>query len=176
MDIVGGLAAASQALGIAKALRGIEKDYDAATYRAQIAELIDALTDAKLALTDAKGAVAERDEEIKKLRASFDVKAQLVKGEGDYNYFTGEDGKPVGFPVCPGCETNGRIIQLKQAGPPNQAQCPSCEKTYKPVSCFLAGGAGDTLEAQQSRRASAALDRVNAQLRGGRRGRNDWMA
>lgn len=51
MDIVGGLAAASQALGIAKALRGIEKDYDAATYRAQIAELIDALTDAKLALT-----------------------------------------------------------------------------------------------------------------------------
>ncbi len=35
MDIGAGIAAATQTIGIAKRLRGIEKSYDAATYKAQ---------------------------------------------------------------------------------------------------------------------------------------------
>jgi hypothetical protein len=76
MDIASGIAAVTQGLGIAKALRGIEKTYDQATYRAEVAEVIESLTNAKLALTDAKLALAEaneglakRDREIERLNA-----------------------------------------------------------------------------------------------------------
>ncbi len=175
MDIVGGIAAASQALGIAKALRGIEKDYDAAAYKAQIVELIDALSNAKLALVDARENATDLENEIGRLRAAFEAKGALVKGEGDYSYFAGEDGKPLGFPICPSCDANGKIIQLKQDGAPNKAICPSCDKSFSPVTCFLAG-TDETLAARQSRLSNEALARVNAQLVDRGRGRNDWMA
>lgn len=174
MDIVGGIAAASQALGIAKALRGIEKDYDAATYKAQVVELIDALSNAKLALIDARENTAELEKEIGRLRADFEARGALIKSEGDYSYFPDDDGKPVGFPICPSCDANGRITQLKQDGPPNKASCPTCDKSFQPVTCFLAG-TDETLAARQSRLSNEALARVNAQLRGRGRGRNDWM-
>ncbi|WP_295322366.1 hypothetical protein [uncultured Sphingopyxis sp.] len=165
--------AVTQGLGIAKTLRGIEKDYDAAAYKAQIADLINALTDAKLALADAKERAADRDKEIEGLRSAFEAKGNLVKGDGDYNYFAGDDGKPIGFPLCPSCDADGRIVQMKQDGPTQTARCPTCDKSYKPVTCYLIDG--DTLRAQELRRQAEGLARTNAILRGGARGRNDWM-
>lgn len=172
IDIAGGIAAATQAIDIAKALRGIEKNYDSATYRAQIAELMDALSNAKLALIDARENAAELEKEIERLRKAFETIETLVKGEGDYSYFAGEDGKPLGFPVCPSCEAEGRIVQLKQDGPTETGRCPTCEKSHKPVTCYLAGG--NTLRAQELQEQSEAFARANARNRAAR-GRNDWM-
>lgn len=174
MDILGGIAAASQALGIAKALRGIEKDYDAATYKVQIVDLIDALSNAKLALVDARENTAELEAEIARLRASFDAKAKLVKGAGDYSYFTDDDGKPIGFPACPGCEAGGRIVQLKQDGPTETARCPTCDKSHSPVTCYLPGGG--TLREDELRRQSEAFERANARFQQRSFGRDGWMA
>lgn len=143
MDITGGIAAATQALGIAKALRGIEKEYDAATYKAQIVDLINSLTDAKLALSDAKDGIAERDREIERLRANFDAKSALVKGQGDYNYLTDDNGKRVGYPVCPKCEqVEGRVIQLKEHEFSGKSRCPACLEVYHPVISYLPQGSG----------------------------------
>ena len=141
MDIVGGIAAASQALGIAKALRGIEKDYDAATYKAQIADLINALTDARIALADAKEVMADRDKEVERLKSNFAVKATLVKADGDYEFFADEDGNPVGYPTCPTCQpVRGLVVQLKQKGHSQSAWCPVCSNSFGPVECFLPKG------------------------------------
>ncbi|MES2158181.1 MAG: hypothetical protein V4512_10275 [Pseudomonadota bacterium] len=143
MDIVSGIGAVTSALGIAKTLRGIEKTYDEATYKAQVADLINALTDAKLAMADAKESLAEKDKEIERLRASFESKARLVLGDGGYSYLTDEQSNPLGYPVCPKCEqVNGRIIQTKEHESSGKARCPACSDVYTPVICYLPKGSG----------------------------------
>jgi hypothetical protein len=150
MDIISGISAATQAISIAKALRGIEKDYDAASYKSQITDLISSLADAKLALSDAKDQLADRDQEIARLKASFEDKASLKKGIGDYSYKTDENGNLYGYPVCPRCEAvDCRIVQTKEAGRSNAASCPVCSKVYHPVDCYLPAGSGFLTKQQQ---------------------------
>lgn len=59
MELGAALAAISNAMTVAKALRGIQQDYDLASVRAQMAEIYDALAEARIALADAKGIIAE---------------------------------------------------------------------------------------------------------------------
>jgi len=116
MDIVSGIGAVSSALGIAQTLRGIEKTYDEATYKARVTDLINALTDAKLAMTERKEGLAAKDKEIDRLTSSFAAKAALVSGDGGYSYFADDNGNPVGYPVCPKCEqVKGRNHPDKRA-------------------------------------------------------------
>ena len=68
MELGTALSAISNAMTLAKTLRGIEKDYDLASVRAQMAEIYDALADARIALADAKGLISERDLQIKELQ------------------------------------------------------------------------------------------------------------
>lgn len=141
VDLLAGITALSEGIGIAKALRGISKDYDSATHRAQVAEMLDLLTDAKLAMAEAKETLAERDKEIARLKASFEAKADLVKADGDYEYFADENGNPVGYPTCPKCQPlHGRIVQLKQKVYVETASCPACSEVFAPVTCFLPQG------------------------------------
>lgn len=162
MDIVSGIGAVTSALGIAKTLRGIEKTYDEATYKAQVADLINALTDAKLAMAEAKEDLAGKDKEIDRLKASFEAHSALVKGNGDYSYFADDNGKPLGYPVCPKCQqVDGRVIQLKQEGVSINAKCPACASVFNPVSCYLPHGSGyETKEAKESADWSAAVKSV----------------
>lgn len=165
MEILAGIAAAKQALDIAKTLKGIEKSYDGATLRAQLAELISALADAKMAMVDAKEALAEKDRLIEELKDNFQTRSDLMRGDGDYHYFPGPNGSPLGFPVCPTCEADGRIIQLKQNGRANQAKCPKCKSEFCPVSCYLPGGSQDeTLHGREERLLKERNDRVTAEL------------
>ena len=161
MDIVSGIGAVSSALGIAKTLRGIEKTYDEATYKAQVADLINALTDAKLAMADAKENLADKDKEIERLKASFEAKSALVAGDGGYNYLADDGGNPVGYPVCPKCEQiNGRIIQTKEHEASGKSRCPACSDVYGPVVCYLPHGSGDvTKQEKESAEWSAAMAR-----------------
>lgn len=161
MDIIAGITAATQAIGIAKALRSIEKNYDEATYKAQIADLIDALTDAKLALSDAKEGLAERDKEIARLKESFETKAALVAGDGGYSYLANDAGNPVGYPVCPKCEELiGRIVQTKEHEHSGKARCPACSDVYNPVVCYLPQGSGYlTKQDKENAERNAAVSR-----------------
>ena len=143
MDIISGISAATQALNIAKALRSIERDYDAASYKSQITDLIVSLTETKLALSDAKDQLADRDQEIVRLKASFEDKSNLKKGIGDYSYKTDEQGNLRGYPVCPRCEeVDGRIVQTKETDHSSKSSCPACSKVYTPVVCYLPVGSG----------------------------------
>lgn len=169
MDIATGLSAASNGLSIAAWLKKVGKDYDAAEYKMKIAELVDALTDAKLALSEAKEATAAQSKEIEALKVNFQTKGLLARGAGDYLYFAGPEGSPLGFPICPSCEADGLIMQLKQDGSPDKAKCPKCKESFQPVSCYLPSGSQDaTLHDQQSRlqrernnRSFEAFGRIN---------------
>lgn len=176
MDIITGIAAAKHALDIAKALKGIEKSYDEATLKAQLAELVSALADAKLAMVDAKESLADKDNEIEALKLNFQTRKELVRGDGDYLYFAGPGDKPLGYPICPTCEIDGLIVQLKQNGGSIEAKCPKCKTDFKPVSCYLPAEAGDlTLHAQEKRLSDEAFARNTSALARINRGR-DWMA
>jgi len=159
MDIAAGIGAVSSALTIAQTLRGIDKSYGDATYKAQLAELIVALADAKLAMAEAKEDLAGKDKEIERLKASFEAHSALVKGNGDYSYFADDNGKPLGYPICPKCQqVDGRVIQLKQEGASINAKCPACATVYNPVSCYLPHGSGhETKEAKESADWSASI-------------------
>jgi chromosome segregation ATPase len=97
MDIITGLAAAAQALDITKKLRDLSADLDTATYRAQIAELYSNLADVKMALSDAREAIHDRDQRIRKLEGELDASRS-----GD---------------VCPRCRTGRMKVTASHAHP-----------------------------------------------------------
>jgi hypothetical protein len=82
MDIGSAIVAVSDGLKAAKAWRDVEKAFEAATFRAQLADVIEALTDAKLSLAEAKEALAGRDAEISRLTATINDRSELKVGEG----------------------------------------------------------------------------------------------
>lgn len=73
MDLAGGLAAVSQALGIAKALKDIDKSFDTAVHKARVAELYEALADVKMALSDAREELHAKEKEIKRLNERIEA-------------------------------------------------------------------------------------------------------
>ena len=71
MDVMTGLAAASQALGIAKDLKELDASIGKAEFKLKIAELTEALADTKVALSEAKMSLAEKDTAISNLEAEI---------------------------------------------------------------------------------------------------------
>ncbi|MGQ0559350.1 MAG: hypothetical protein ACT4OE_07170 [Sphingosinicella sp.] len=128
MDLITGLAAATNGIAIAKALRQVDKNMDAATYKTQIAGLIETLTDARLALVEAKQTIAERDQEIKRLKEVDRESAKLIEGDGNYRYFPNSKGERSGFPICPRCENlDSRLVRFKA----------KCKSRCCQVSCLF---------------------------------------
>lgn len=72
MDIFAGLAAAGQALDIAKGLRSIEKSYDTVELKMQVVDLIDKLVDVKGALQDARDEIGSLRAEVAASKAWSD--------------------------------------------------------------------------------------------------------
>lgn len=73
MDIITALTALGQAIRITKDLRDIDNGLDAAAYKAKMAELYGTLADVKIALTDARETIHNKDQEIKALEARIEA-------------------------------------------------------------------------------------------------------
>ena len=67
MDVAAGLALLGQATSIVKNLRDIEKGFDVAALKVQMAELYGTLADVKIALSDAREAIHDKDKKIREL-------------------------------------------------------------------------------------------------------------
>jgi len=78
LDIATALTLLGQATRIVKDLREIDKGFDLASLKAQMANLYGTLADVKIALSDAREAIHEKDQKIKRLE---DKIAALVSGE-----------------------------------------------------------------------------------------------
>jgi len=86
-----------------------------------------------LALTEAKTEMDSKQAEIAALMAQFKVRAETVEYNG-YKYERGLDGKAVGFPFCPVCESEGKMIRVAFAK--SERCCPRCKAVYQQVQIF----------------------------------------
>jgi len=68
IDFAVALASKTKGWEALKAIQEIEKNLDAATYKAKVAELMSAVTDAKIALVDAREEVASKNKESGRLK------------------------------------------------------------------------------------------------------------
>ncbi|WP_223426509.1 hypothetical protein [Tateyamaria pelophila] len=68
MDLVTGVAAASQAIKLVKEIGDIDRSIDEASFKLKIAEVVSALADTKMALADAKQRIHSLESDIKTLK------------------------------------------------------------------------------------------------------------
>jgi len=114
MDIAAGLSLLAQATGIVKDLREIDKGFDAAGLKAQMAELYATLADVKIALSDARETIHDRDRKIKDLENQI---AALNAGEA--------------CPLCGG----GRMKTVASTKHPHFGFAGVQERTVKCTNC-----------------------------------------
>lgn len=114
MDIATGLTLLTQATSIVKDLRQIDKGFDLAVLKSQTADLYGTLADVKIALSDARETIHEKDLKIKELEDK--IKA----------FMSGE--------VCPICET-GRLKIVASIEHPQFGFAGVQERTLKCTNC-----------------------------------------
>jgi hypothetical protein len=101
MDLMVAVSAATKALEGLKLLREMQQSFDEASFKLKIAEISSDVADLKIALTDAKGALAEKHEEIARLRRDFAFRRDNTVSVRGFTYESGPEGKPQGTPFCP---------------------------------------------------------------------------
>ena len=177
MDIGSALSSLTAAQTIAKGLREVQKAYDEAALKMQIADLISNIADAKIELVEAQAALDSKDDEIKRLTEALATKARLVEGPGGYRWQDRGDGRGIGLPVCPAClDKEGRQVVLVQSGTNFGAQCPRCSTSFDPVDRLLEpdpSGVQRTAiqsraeaRAEQRRQQNQTMRQLNASLNG----------
>lgn len=169
MPILEALGAVSQAIEVAKGMRAVEKSFDVATYKMQIAELMTALSDARMELVAAREAALERDAEFDRLHEALAGQANLIEARGGFKYRAGEDGRPAGLPACPTCEQrDGRQTFTVQDGNARSVRCPVCDARFTGVAIYLQPAANEprTLDQLQAEERSKAMREIGRRLNG----------
>jgi hypothetical protein len=108
-----------------------------AEWKAKAAELLSNLADVKVALVDAREEIAEREKEIARLKAAFQLREDCVRRD-NFLYDKNPDGSPAGQPYCSRCEQiDGVMIKLTyDEGMRGNAICPQCKAKYRQVPVF----------------------------------------
>src|SRR5262245_53718421 len=132
VDIPVLLTAITQAIGIAKAVREIKGDFDQAELRAKMVEVMETLSDTKVALIEAGDEMREKDKEIARLREAFARREDTVE-HGGYRFLKNSKGNPRGRPICTRCyEVDARIMMTSRTdGERGTVVCPQCKTVYK---------------------------------------------
>lgn len=136
MDIPGTITAITASINALKALREINAEYDKAELKAQLADVMSSLADAKIALSEAQEFIASQSKDILALKATFEKSADLIEYRG-FKYEHDESGNPKGEPFCPRCEQrDGFLMRLSQSGARTDLVCPECKSTYSRATRF----------------------------------------
>jgi len=134
MDIVTTITAVSKGLDLLKSLKEIDAEYDRATYKAQIAELMSTLAEAKTSLLDSREDLRAKEAELAELKKTFEFKRDNTVINRGKRYEKAPDGSPQGMPFCDRCErVDGRLIRIVETRTNKdgyKAICPQCKSDY----------------------------------------------
>ncbi len=130
-SIVSALSGIKTATDIAKLIKDAGLSLEAADHKLQIAELVGALADAKMALVEIQETINEKDSEINSLKDSLQTKLLLIRHNDSY-YEKDENGKASGQPYCSLClEKNNLNVHINQNPKQrNMSICPSCKSEF----------------------------------------------
>ena len=132
MDLMTGIAAATKALEALKAIREIDKSFDAATWKAKVAELMGSVADMKMALLTANDAIRALENDKKELTSKLIFKAEKTTYENGFLYEVFEGGNVAEFPFCQRCLTEAKYIRLARSGSGGGAAvCPGCKAIFE---------------------------------------------
>lgn len=131
MDIAGSISAVTAALGLVKELRMIDAQFDKAELKLKIADLTEALSEAKLGLVDVAQQLQDKDREIAGLQKRVRYRTENLIDIDGFRYEL-KDGQPFSTPFCPVCEHKGLMLKITrdQNTPGHPYKCPSCRADY----------------------------------------------
>ena len=130
MDIITAIAAGTKALEALKTVQDINKSYDAATWKAKVAELMSDVADMKLALIEANDKIRMFEKEKDALTAKVLFKAEQTKYENGHLFEVFENGEIAEFAFCQNCLTNGKFVRIARSANDHSAFCPGCKSHY----------------------------------------------
>lgn len=130
-SIVSALSGIKAATDIAKLIKDAGVTLEAADHKLQIAELVGALADSKMALVEIQDLLRDKDDQINSLKDSLKTKLTLIRHNDAY-YEKDEHGKASGSPYCSPCfEKHNIIVHINQNPLKRQTSiCPSCKNTF----------------------------------------------
>jgi hypothetical protein len=134
------LAGIKTAFDIAQTLRTTDISLEKADLKLKLAELIDALADAKIGITEINSLVHKKDQEIAKLKDALKLKSNLVRKKGAY-FETDENGQARGDPYCSHCwETEHIAVHIHQNPELHRImECPHCKSEFRYVKSYSTG-------------------------------------
>lgn len=122
------LSSLKHATDVAKLIKDSGATLAAAEQKLKLAELIEALADAKMAMADLKGELQSKNEEVERLKRDAEERKTLVHN----GLFYTKEGDPT--PFCPRCfESDGKVIHLSPEttnGGLRWRRCAECEENF----------------------------------------------
>jgi len=130
MEIISGIGAINSAIGVIKSLNKIGKDYDAASLKIQLADVLSALADIKIAHTEMIEENSDLKKEISRL-IEFKNELSISASIDGYSFHFDEKGEPSQFPLCPSCLVkSGRAVQIFPQNTYHDGKCPMCDSIF----------------------------------------------
>jgi len=115
------------ATDIAKFIKESDASFEKAESKLKLAELISALADAKIEVTDIQQELQKKDAEITVLKEKLNVRGQL---KFERPYYWRIDGSQKDGPFCQKCyDSDQKLIRL-QANGVGCWECKECKSTY----------------------------------------------
>jgi len=141
MPDITGIAAAlgsiKAATDIAKLLKESSLSLEKAELKLKFAELISALADAKIEMSEIQELVLEKDRSIRELQEALNVQ-EALEWEDPY-YWHVKDGKREG-PYCQHCYDNQKkLIRLQGDAEDGYWECKACKNSYTDSNFHVSG-------------------------------------
>ena len=157
MDIIAGIAAATEGLKVVNELRKIDKELDKAELKLRLVDLADKLLDAKHALQDAQERDFSQRTNIQNLEKALQQRGRLDDVDGLLFELT-DDGNRIGAPYCNQCYVKENRFFRLIFGPFMLAshKCSNCDGLY--------GSRDRHYEAEQTSAQSAKLRKLGEDL------------
>jgi len=133
IDFAVALTSLTKGLEALRAIQEIDKNLDAATYKAKIADLMSAVADAKIALVDAREEIASKDKEIDQLKEGLRFRRENTIVVRGFRFEKAQNRSPMGMPFCTRRDTiDGILIRLAKTSTKDgyKALCPSCKADF----------------------------------------------
>ena len=166
MPLMEAISAVGQAIDVAKGMRAVEKNFDAAAYKVQIADLMTALSEARMELVAAREAANEKEAQFEELKRTLTGQSELIETASGFKYKSMED-RPLGLPVCPTCEQrDGRLVFTVKDGDVHKVRCPVCDARFEGIAIYAQTSSDEppTLAQERARKQAERWEHFNRRL------------